>query len=157
MSRLYHVRHSRFPNLLLTAMLYRHLTWPHSKVRFLVLFFLRVKNKGVDEDCIAIKNSYLFQEPMVKKKKQNKTKQKKQKIKNLEQWLAFHEIECGPPGSKPFVGCVCWFFTLLQEVFRLLQFLPLNKNWYFMVWAHLIWLIVSAPKSANQLHKSLLL
>ena len=61
----------------ITAMPYLHLTWPFSKVTFLVLFFFRVKkNKGVDEDCIAIKNSYLVQEPMVKKKK---------KIKNLEQ------------------------------------------------------------------------
>ena len=49
--------------------------------------------------AFAIGYSYLVQESMFVKKK-NETS---------EQRLAFHQVECGPPGSKPFVGCVCWF------------------------------------------------
>ena len=61
--------------------------------------------------------------------------------------LAFHQ--CGPGsilGSGPasYVGWVCWFSTLLQDVFlQVVQFSPLPKIqhliWYHFISFDLIW------------------
>ena len=53
--------------------------------------------------------------------------------------------QCVPgsiPGSASYVGWVCWFSALLQEVFlRVLWFSPLHKN------QHLIWFELFQMKS----------
>ena len=76
--------------------------------------------------------------------------------------LAFHQ--CGPGSiSAPGVDWVCWFSTLLWEVFpRVLRFSPLIKNqhliWFvntdckIMIWAMLIWFPLELWSALDHIH-----